>query len=222
MSNKLEAINKDFEEKFHEVFQKPELIQSFLTNRSKEFDVIIIKAFKKFMLEEDFALVALGGYGRNELFPGSDIDISIIQLTKNTNKIEEISNFIGWLWTLNVKIGHSVRTVRDIEKITKSDLKEFTSHLSSRIIFCQPAQKNKLAKLLSGFSSGLSKSKFFKAKKKEQSERFSSFDSTEFSLEPDLKESPGCLRDFQTALWILEHCFEVLSLIHISEPTRPY
>ena len=213
MSNKLEAINKDFEEKFHEVFQKPELIQSFLTNRSKEFDVIIIKAFKKFMLEDDFALVALGGYGRNELFPGSDIDISIIQLTKTTNKIEEISNFIGWLWTLNVKIGHSVRTVRDIEKITKSDLKEFTSHLSSRIIFCKPDQKNKLTKVLSSFSSGWSKSKFFKAKKKEQSERFSSFDSTEFSLEPDLKESPGCLRDFQTALWILEHCFEASSLM---------
>ena len=165
MTNKLQAINIEFEEQFHLVFQKPELIQSFLTNRSKEFDLIIIKAFKKFMLEEDFALVALGGYGRNELFPGSDIDISIIQLTKTTNKIEEISNFIGWLWTLNVKIGHSVRTVRDIEKITKSDLKEFTSHLSSRIIFCKPDQKNKLTKVLSSFSSGWSKSKFFKAKK---------------------------------------------------------
>ena len=94
------------------------------------------------MLEEDFALVALGGYGRSELFPGSDIDISIIQLTKTTNKIEEISNFISWLWTLNVKIGHSVRTIRDIEKITKSDLKEFTSHLSCRIIFCKHDQKS--------------------------------------------------------------------------------
>ena len=55
MSNKLEAINKDFEEKFHEVFQKPELIQSFLTNRSKEFDLIIIKAFKNSILIKQIA-----------------------------------------------------------------------------------------------------------------------------------------------------------------------
>ncbi|MDA9069120.1 [protein-PII] uridylyltransferase, partial [Gammaproteobacteria bacterium] len=213
MSNKLEAINQDFEEKFHFFFQKPELIQGPLNQRSKEFDLIITKEFKKLRLDNDFAIVALGGYGRNELFPGSDIDLSIIQLVRNTSKLEEVGNFIAWLWTLNVKIGHSVRTIKDIEKITKSDLKEFTSLLSNRIIFCNPDQKSKLTKALFGLSHGWSKSKFYKAKKLEQLQRFASFDSTEFSLEPDLKESPGCLRDFQTALWILEHCFEVKSLM---------
>ena len=217
MSNKLEAINQDFEEKFHFFFQKPELIQGPLNQRSKEFDLIITKQFKKLRLDDEFAIVALGGYGRNELFPGSDIDLSIIQLVKNTSKLEEVGNFIAWLWTLNVKIGHSVRTIKDIEKITKSDLKEFTSHLSNRIIFCHPDQKSNLTKALSGLSHGWSKSKFYKAKKLEQLQRFASFDSTEFSLEPDLKESPGCLRDFQTALWILEHCFEVKSLMDCSK-----
>ena len=217
MINTLEAINQDFDEKFHLFFQKPELIQGPLSQRSKEFDLIITKQFKKLRLDDDFAIVALGGYGRNELFPGSDIDLSIIQLVKNTTKLEEVSNFIAWLWTLNVKIGHSVRTIKDIEKITKSDLKEFTSHLSNRIIFCHPDQKSNLTKALSGLSRGWSKSKFYKAKKLEQLQRFASFDSTEFSLEPDLKESPGCLRDFQTALWILEHCFEVKSLMDCSK-----
>ena len=129
MSNKLEAINQDFEKKFHFFFQEPALIQGSLMQRSKEFDLIITKQFKKLKLDDDFAIVALGGYGRNELFPGSDIDLSIIQLVKNTTKLEEVGNFIAWLWTLNVKIGHSVRTIKDIEKITKADLKEFTSCL---------------------------------------------------------------------------------------------
>jgi len=217
LSNKLEAINQDFEKKFHFFFQEPALIQGSLNQRSEEFDLIITKQFKKLRLDDDFAIVALGGYGRNELFPGSDIDLSIIQLVKNTTKLEEVSNFIAWLWTLNVKIGHSVRTIKDIEKITKSDLKEFTSHLSNRIIFCHPDQKSNLTKALSGLSRGWSKSKFYKAKKLEQLQRFASFNSTEFSLEPDLKESPGCLRDFQTALWILEHCFDVKNLMDCSK-----
>ena len=119
MSNTLEAINQDFDEKFHLFFQKPELIQGPLNQRSKEFDLIITKQFKKLRLDDEFAIVALGGYGRNELFPGSDIDLSIIQLVKNTSKLEEVGNFIAWLWTLNVKIGHSVRTIKDIEKIAR-------------------------------------------------------------------------------------------------------
>jgi [protein-PII] uridylyltransferase len=212
LSNSLESINLDFKKSFHSVFQKPELIQSFLTKRSNKFDAIIKKEFIRRELETDFALVALGGYGRKELFPSSDIDLSIIQFNAKTKKIEDIKDFIGWLWTLKVKVGHSVRTFKDIEKITKSDLKEFTSYLSYRIIFCK---KNKVASLendLKKISKKWNKTKFFKAKRLEQYNRFQSFDSTEFSLEPDLKESPGCLRDFQTALWILEHCFKLKNL----------
>jgi len=212
LSNSLESINLDFKKSFHSIFQKPELIKSFLTKRSNKFDEIIKKEFIRRELETDFALVALGGYGRKELFPSSDIDLSIIQFNAKTKKIEDIKDFIGWLWTLKVKVGHSVRTVKDIEKITKSDLKEFTSYLSYRIIFCK---KNKVASLsndLKKISKKWNKTKFFKAKRLEQYNRFQSFDSTEFSLEPDLKESPGCLRDFQTALWILEHCFNLKKL----------
>ena len=212
MSSSLESINLDFNKSFHTVFQKPELIQSFLTKRSNKFDEIIRKEFTRRELDTDFALVALGGYGRKELFPSSDIDLSIIQLNPKTKKIEDIKDFIGWLWTLKVKVGHSVRTVKDIENITKSDLKEFTSYLSHRIIFCNKDKVASLSRDLKKISKKWNKTKFFKAKRLEQYHRFQSFDSTEFSLEPDLKESPGCLRDFQTALWILEHCFELKKL----------
>jgi len=208
----LEKINLDFEKNFQAIFNKPELTQRYLNKRSNRFDQLIIKEFLKRELESDFALVALGGYGRRELYPSSDIDLSIIQFNTKSKKIEEIKDFIGWLWTLKVRIGHSVRKIKDIEKITNNDLKEFTSYLSHRVIFCKKNKMIQLKRDLIKISKKWNKAKFFKAKKLEQSNRFQSFDSTEFNLEPDLKESPGCLRDFQTALWILEHCFEVKKL----------
>ncbi|MDB4043195.1 nucleotidyltransferase domain-containing protein, partial [Gammaproteobacteria bacterium] len=144
MIDSLESINHNFRGSFDAVFKKPELIQSFLTKRSNKFDEIIKQEFLQRKLETDFAIVALGGYGRKELFPSSDIDLSIIQFDPKTKKIEDIKDFIGWLWTLKVKVGHSVRTIKDIENITKTDLKEFTSYLSYRIIFCK---KDKVASL---------------------------------------------------------------------------
>ena len=212
MINSLENINLDFKKSFHAVFKNPKLVQSFITKRSNTFDEIIKQEFCRRELETDFALVALGGYGRKELFPSSDIDLSIIQFDAKTKKIEDLKDFIGWLWTLKVKVGHSVRTIKDIENITKSDLKEFTSYLSHRIIYCKKNKVTSLNKDLKKVQKKWNKTKFFKAKRLEQQLRFQSFDSTEFSLEPDLKESPGCLRDFQTALWILEHCFEMKKL----------
>ena len=212
MINSLENINLDLKKSFHAVFKNPQLVQSFITKRSNTFDEIIKQEFCRRELETDFALVALGGYGRKELFPSSDIDLSIIQFDAKTKKIEDLKDFIGWLWTLKVKVGHSVRTIKDIENITKSDLKEFTSYLSHRIIYCKKNKVTSLNKDLKKVQKKWNKTKFFKAKRLEQQLRFQSFDSTEFSLEPDLKESPGCLRDFQTALWILEHCFEMKKL----------
>ena len=212
MIDSLDSINLSFKENFAKVFNKPELIQPFLTKRAKKFDEIIKKEFLRRKLETDFAIVALGGYGRKELFPSSDIDLSIIQFNQKTKKIEDIKDFIGWLWTLKVKVGHSVRRIKDIESIAKSDLKEFTSYLSYRIIFCKKDKIISLNNNLKKISKKWNKTKFFKAKQIEQNQRFQSFDSTEFSLEPDLKESPGCLRDFQTAFWILEHCFEIKKL----------
>ena len=212
MIKPLEKINLEFEKNFQAIFNTPKLTQKYLNQRSDIFDELIIDEFLKRKLENDFAIVALGGYGRRELYPSSDIDLSIIQLTKKTKKIDDVKDFIGWLWTLKVKIGHSVRTIKDIDKITKSDLKEFTSYLSNRVIYCHRNNINDLNQNLKKISSNWNKTKFFNAKKLEQQRRYQSFDSTEFSLEPDLKESPGCLRDFQTALWVLEHCFEIEKL----------
>lgn len=73
MSSKLEVINKKFEQNFPIIFQKPEKIQMFLKDRSKEFDQLIVNKFLNLKLDGNFALIALGGYGRNELLQSRQI-----------------------------------------------------------------------------------------------------------------------------------------------------
>ena len=79
-------------------------------------------------------IYANGGFGRKELYPSSDIDISIIYKNNKTEKIQNLEKFIANLWDLGFQVGHSVRTLKDIKKITKDDPKEFTSYLTRRAL----------------------------------------------------------------------------------------
>ena len=203
MKGKIISIKEDFLNEFPQIYQKPSKINKYLKKYSNKIEIDIKNKFKKLELDKNFAIYANGGFGRKEMFPSSDIDLSIVEL----NKIQDYGNlekFISFMWDRGYKVGHSVRSINDIKKISKKDLKEFTSYLTRRAIISNQNIDNKITKALNGL---WTRNNFYNQKFIEQQRRHSEFHSSAYNLEPDLKESPGTLRDFQSALWILQHCY---------------
>src|SRR6056300_760552 len=205
-------LNDEFLKDFPKIYQNPSSTNSYLAENTSRVEKKILNYFKQYNLNKDFVIYANGGFGRKELYPSSDIDISIIQKNKKAKKIENLEKFIAKLWDLGFQVGHSVRTIKDIKKVTKDDPKEFTSYLTRRALITNNAIDKEITSSLQKI---WSKRKFYKIKLLEQKDRYKSFYSTAYNLEPDLKESPGCLRDFQTALWILQHCFDLKNIKEI-------
>jgi [protein-PII] uridylyltransferase len=207
-------ITENFFNNFPEIFHSPDKINAYLQENSNNIEKVIIDDFVGLGLENDFAIYANGGFGRQELYPSSDIDLSIVQKKKNINSYDNLEKFIAKLWNLGLKVGHSVRTIKDIKKITKEDPKEFTSYLTRRALLTNKQIDKDINLALSKI---WTKKKFYKVKLSEQGKRYKSFFSTEYNLEPNLKESPGTLRDFQTSLWILQHCFDLKNIDEIKK-----
>ena len=203
MKEKFESINKDFYNNISDIYLEPTKINKYLRKHSNVIENSIKKKFKDLNLHENFVIYANGGFGRKEMFPTSDVDISIVEIKKNKN-FNNLEKFISHLWDQGFKVGHSVRKVKDIKNISKSDIKEFTSYLTRRPIISNKDIDKEITMTLSKL---WTKNNFYNEKYIEQQKRHNQFFSTAFNLEPDLKESPGTMRDFQTALWILQHCF---------------
>jgi len=206
-------VNRKFYRTFPEIYLKPSKINKFLKENSDNVERVIKKRFLDLNLDKNFVIYANGGFGRKEIFPISDIDVSIVE-KKKSNDFKNLEKFVSFLWDQGYKVGHSVRSISDIKKIAKKDIREFTSYLTRRPIISTNEMDNKINYNLSKL---WSKNNFYNAKYLEQQKRHSKFFSTAFNLEPDLKESPGALRDFQSALWILQHCFDLSTINEISK-----
>ena len=213
MKDKFSRINTEFYKNFPEIYLRPSRVNKFLNKYTNEVEKEIKNKFLNLKLDKDFVIYANGGFGRKEIFPISDIDISIVEKNKSKD-FKNLEEFITFLWDQGYKVGHSVRTISDIKKISKSDLKEYTSYLTRRPIISTNEMDKKINYALSTL---WTKNNFYNAKYVEQQQRHSEFFSTAYNLEPDLKESPGTLRDFQSALWILQHCFDLKTVDEISK-----
>lgn len=155
--------------------------------------------------EDSIAVFAVGGYGRGELFPHSDIDLLIVSRRPQGHRTA-IRAFLHCLFDLKVEVGHSVRSLADCKREARQDLTVATALFERRFLVGSAPLAIALDKVLSSRRLWPPDA-FFKAKRDEQQQRHRQYDNEEYGLEPNLKTSPGGLRDIQTALWVLARKF---------------
>ena len=147
----------------------------------------------------DLALVAVGGYGRCELYPKSDIDLLILLAGEPDTALQQrLQELVGLLWDIGLEVGHSIRTVAQCLE-ESADITVQTNLLEARLITGASLLLNELHNVLSQHIDIIA---FYTAKQGEQEHRHARFFEVDYNLEPNLKESPGGLRDLHTVLWI--------------------
>lgn len=152
-------------------------------------------------LPDSIAVAAVGGYGRRELFPYSDIDLLVILADgkeQDAGLMERISAFFSALWSLGLPVGACVRTRSEFISEAQKDVSIATTYLEKRLI---QGDAELFAAAAEDFTAALDARNFFRDKMLERTRRHQKYEDTPYSLEPNLKESPGGLRDLQTFLW---------------------
>lgn len=186
----------------------------FCAGRAKAMDKKLQKlATEKFADTPDICLMALGGYGRAELCPHSDIDLMFFlprEATEQENKA--IEAFLYALWDEGEKIGHSTRTLQDCITLCKKDSKVMTSLLDARLIHGPKESAAMLRNELTLLFVKNDKQTFVQNKLAERDARHARYGDTRYVLEPNIKEGKGGLRDFQTLLWITDVLYGAKSL----------
>ena len=178
-------------------------VEELVAERARYIDAFLAEIWQHWFQRTDgLALLAVGGYGRGELHPHSDIDLLILARRPHAVR-EEIAAFVALLWDLRLDIGHSVRTLKDCKREAQHDVTVATTMLERRRLAGSARLVAKLDRLLARRSFWPSR-RFFRAKQQEQTERHRQFDDMDYGLEPNIKGSPGGLRDIQTVLWIIQ------------------
>ena len=179
-------------------------IFKLIENRSDFYDALLIQLWQEMGLSEQqgISLIAVGGYGRREMFPLSDLDFLILVEQIPSPEIEEkITQFIQFLWDCGFEVGNSVRTLEQCESEGKQDITIATNLLEARFLVGNRPHFDVLNELVKN-SDFWSKKDFFNAKVQEQIERYQRYHNTAYNLEPDIKYSPGGLRDLHLLYWV--------------------
>ena len=170
-------------------------------------DQLLSAAWGDFIGSDAMALVAVGGYGRGNLQPASDIDLLLlIRPRRQPQHRSDIEAFLAFLWDLGLEIGQSVRTVKECVQEAKADITVATNIMESRLIAGEPTLRQDMMKK-TGPKKIWPSRKFFEAKQAEQTARHHKYHDSENNLEPNVKEGPGGLRDIQMIGWVAKRHF---------------
>jgi len=193
-------------------------VRALVRSRADTVDTVLRLIWNRypFARSEDIALIAVGGYGRGELHPHSDIDLLI--LTREGMAPEwqdDLGAFITLLWDLKLDIGHSVRSMDESISAAREDISILTNLLETRTIAGPDTLRQALSE--QAYSDEVSSDKaYFVAKREEQQQRHKKYGDTEYNLEPNVKGSPGALRDIQTIGWITKRHFGLQSIADLT------
>ncbi|WP_232504395.1 [protein-PII] uridylyltransferase [Sulfuricella denitrificans] len=172
---------------------------ALLHGHSRLVDKLLQTIWRHLSLPSSSVLIAVGGYGRQQLFPGSDTDLLIL-LPSNPDEMlgQKLEQLIGLLWDTGLEVGHSVRTLPECLEEAK-DITVQTNLLEARFL---AGNRTLFQRFTVAAQENLNAQDFFEAKLLEQQRRYARFHDTAYNLEPNLKESPGGLRDLQNILWV--------------------
>jgi len=188
-------------------------IDTLVAERAALFDGLIAEIWAAKIppaIRDQLAIFAVGGYGRGELFPHSDIDLLVLSRRPAAHKTH-ITAFMHCLFDLKLEIGHSVRSLRDCKIEARNDLTVATALFERRFLVGSTSLAAALDKAMESRRLWPPEA-FFKAKRDEQARRHRQYDNEEYGLEPNLKTSPGGLRDIQTAIWVMARKFRTTDL----------
>ncbi len=181
-------------------YERERRAERLLRRICQNTDQVLEQAWRSFGMPADTALVAVGGYGRGELFPCSDVDLLILLPQAPDAALGgKLEQLVQMLWDLGLEIGHSIRTVDECLSESANDITVQTSLLEARLI----AGNRRLFDVLQQrFAQAMDPRAFFQDKVLELRQRHVKYENTPYSLEPNCKESPGGLRDLQVILWV--------------------
>ena len=185
----------------HADFKTGHPVENLLHIYSSAMDILLSHIWHTMGLE-NMSLIATGGFGRQELHPASDIDLLILinDDIKKTEQ-EQISNFITFLWDIGLDIGHAVRTIKECEAEALAELATITSLIEARFLQGNKTLFNKLENVINQDNLWNSRD-FYQAKMEELFQRNEKYGNSAYKLEPNIKESPGGLRDMHIIGWV--------------------